>query len=398
MTPEKTSSAPSDLFDHLDAWRLEPSLAFRSFLTSEEFAKTRTKGARPRRPDWSMGDESAGIYALMFQRFIDHLSLTKQSLPEARVEDVEGFFEGVLGSVSKETQKRYVRLIERVYDHLMNSSFIEANPVSEWVLAAKAKANAGSMPDSAPSSTEELSTDIIYPNQVTRLLEWLTQGGIKAVELDKWRDARDFTLAALGLGTGMRYFELSVLKREQVDYTPRHAEDRFAFDIKYEHTVKTSKAHRTHAELLCADLMEAWWDFRWRRGFRASTAPGGRMIAEGQYVFPAGLRVPKPKVVTGQPKTARNGHVGTLEKSSVFRALKEMAAAAVMDGVLDGSTRWVLERGAQGLRRAYVLNGLTQGSDSRTLTDRLGLWHKDSIKAYERDLDQAARRPRVGPA
>lgn len=391
MENAKASSAPSDLFDHLHAWRHEPSLAFKAFLASDQFAMTRGKSARPR-PS-TMSDESAGIYALMFQRFIDHVKDAQKTLPEAGLDDVQKFVCGVLAGVSNETQKRYVRLIERVYDHLVNASFVETNPVSEWVLRDKQQRPPGREVAGGLDCAE--SQDLIAPDQVAQLLEWLSEKGVAAAEHDEWRDARDFTLAALGLGTGMRFFELTILQKDQVDYTPRHADDRFAININYQQTVRTSTKHRTHAEQLCADVMETWWGLRWNKGFRTTTAPSGRFIAEGQYVFPAGLRIPKPKVVAGKPKTPRNKHVGTLEKSSVYRALKAMALDALSDGVLDQSTRWVLERGAQGLRRAYVLNGLLQGSDSRTLSDRLGLLDKDSIRAYERELDAAARRLKV---
>ena len=64
--------------------------------------------------------------------------------------------------------------------------------------------------------------------------------------------------------------------------------------------------------------------------------------------------------------------------------------------VLGEGTRWVLETGAQGLRRAYAIAELAQGRDKELLTERLGHWQPRSVERYgpaARKVRAAAKKP-----
>jgi len=51
----------------------------------------------------------------------------------------------------------------------------------------------------------------------------------------------------------------------------------------------------------------------------------------------------------------------------------------------------VLSRGAQRLRRAYVLTELEAGSADQLLASQLGLWHERSVRRrYREQLDSAS--------
>lgn len=318
----------------------------------------------------------------MLGKLVRHLQRTGGSLLDAQIADIDRFFRGDLADASAETQRRYVRLLERIYDHLLRMRFVAHNPATDWVRGQggldRFRTHAGKTVASGVAVTSE-DTGTISAADVSSLQDWLFHQGSDAFDRQDWRAARDITLASLSLGTGMRCAELQRLRRDQVKFTPTApGAERFEFEIPSWASVVTARAHRTMADRRCEDLFTRWWQQRWigfeditptrsltgARGTSPAASAHRVLLPTGTVVFPATL--------TGKP----------LSPAALYRNLAELARIALKDRVLTPDTRWVLERGAQGLRRAFVLSALETGVEPALLTERLGHWHHRSIRRY----------------
>jgi integrase/recombinase XerC len=355
---------PGTLLDGLETWRHEPLVAFMSLLASKhgEFQRTNNSTA-PLPENHRLRNNSAIVYEAMFNKFLAPLGV---QFVDVKSSQVESFLVGELGNKTKETAWRYVRLLERVYDHLVTRGFLQVNPVTDWV---QARISAGQSPKVGRESPEPT---VVTLADVGRIQDWLYTKGKSEMRAGNWRAARDVTLASVSLGTGMRCAELLVLSRKQVKHWPgSSADQRFEFNIPGWASVATARAHATQADVACVDLMEQWWAQRWT-GFAVPSrteAPAKNVLPEGELLFPASLKG------------------GSLDPSTLFKNLKRLAKSAVADGALCERTQWVLTRGAQGLRRAYVLTEIEAGTTDPLLAYRMGLWFQRSVRRYREQLD-----------
>lgn len=351
-TPELTSAQRQEsLLDGEGFWRYEPMVAFESLIKAEAFRRTNRstegKAYDPKGP-------SSVVYKAMFNKALKHLAACSIAFVDAQEQHIRSFLEPEeksktgLKDVTKETAWRYVRLLERTYDHLVEREIITSNPVSAWI---QKQLDDGESPRIGRDSN---APDLISRADVCRLQDWLTLRGTAELAQGNWRAARDITLASVSLGSGMRCTELLKLERKQVKHWPGASRDlRFEFDIPRGATVATAKEHGTMADESCVDLMEKWWSVRWT-GFPSKVGRRSNLPVPGVQVFPRNLK--------GQP----------LNPSTLFNNLKDLARHARAQGILNDSTDWVLRRGAQGLRRAYALSELQAGAPDALLTYRLG--------------------------
>jgi integrase len=368
--------APETLLDNEGTWRYEPLVAFMSLLTSKDGDFQRTNNSTSVLPDGhQMRENSALVYEAMFNKFLAHIGDLGIQFIDVQISHVDSFLTGQLGGNTKETAWRYLRLLERVYDHLVERGILKVNPVTDWV---QGRIAAGESPR---VGREGAAPALVSMADVSRIQDWLHTQGKAEMLAGNWRAARDLTLGSLSLGTGMRCAELLVLSRKQVKHWPgSSADQRFEFDIPGWASVATARAHATQADVACVDLMEQWWAHRWT-GFPVRARIGSetrKVLPAGELVFPASL----------------NGN--GLDPSTVFKNLKRLAKGAVEAGVLCERNQWVLSRGAQGLRRAYALTELEAGSADQLVTYRMGLWHQRSVRRY-REQAGASRRE-VTPA
>jgi integrase len=354
----------SSLFDTAELWRIEPEAALDALLGSGRFADTSRapavvageSGPRP------LSRSSAQVYRAMFGRYLRHLAAARpaaHSLFDADTADVESFVTMDLADASRETLWRYLRLLERIHEHLVRRGWRAGNPVAQWVVARTVDGQVRALMDSRRASADP----VVDATTVARLQAWITAQGIAALGAGDWKRARDLTLAALSLGTGLRYAEVAKLRRRQVTPQAGGAERatthgaQFELDLPGWASAATVRPHRVFAGGPCAELLAAWVADRWNGAAGLGSIPG-------DLLFPA--------TASGRPVSA----------TVVYRKLGALAAEAVAAGVLDDGTRWVLEAGAQGLRRAYVIAELAQGRDKELLTERLGHWQPRSVERY----------------
>lgn len=430
---------PASLFDSKGSWRDQPLNALTELLASPFFAySSRAQYQLP--ASHRIRGGSAAVYRTMLGKVVRHLQASQRTLLDAQSADFRRFFEGEMSEASSATKVRYVRLVERIYDHLVRLQFAAENPVSRWLRLEGGAQAVGSVStgvshvsiagpthnfgdvdthfapfiedsvdaifdrgDNAPMTLKEddlFSTPrpvvfgdhrgadlLVSAAKVSLLQSWLHTVGGEALEAGEWKVGRNAVLASLSLGSGMRCAELLRLREDQVKFWPGGPRsERFELEIPSWASVVTARAHRVTANSQCEGLLERWWRARWNRSDSAWSRTGGFgarslrdsatssasaagatkavKLPDGKHVFPSTL--------SGKP----------MSSGALYRGLKALAETALRDGVLDESTRWVLECGAQGLRRAYVLSALEAGADPALLTERLGHWHQRSIRRY----------------
>lgn len=375
MATKHRATANSSLFDHPDIWRENPREALDALLQSQEFGATSRAhsqaggqsdaGASPTNPR-AMAADSVKVYQAMFTRYLRHLAKRgagiredgrAPSLLEATDEDVGTFLRGDLARVSAETLWRYVRLLERVHEHLVKRGWREdgVNPVSDWVRNNAIDGSLREMVAARPRAQETT----VSPAVVAVLGDWLERVTTQQLDAGHWREARDSVLASLSLGTGLRYAELVKLRRGQLTSADDAAPEQggFELDVPGWASVDTARPHRVFVTGASARALGAWLRRRWDAG-------EGIGRAVGDLVFPAGLGGKE------------------LSPATMYRNLADLCENAMRSGVLDESSRWVLSTGAQGLRRAHVIAELALGRDPELLTERLGHWRQRSVMKY----------------
>lgn len=372
-TADTLSITPgAGLFDNEAVWHSNPAEAFRALITETAFGRTRSAEAVARPNDLRMAADSAAVYMTMFGRYVQFLGEQGVALPRVGVPEVGRFFEQALSArrpLSRSTYRRYLRLIERVYEHLKDRGIVSANPVSAWVQAGQEQPTQAQLrPNAVPPMAGAA--------EVLRLHQWLHERGRLARVNDDWKALRNVALASLALGAGMRCTELLVLARDQVQHRPdAHGEDPFRFTIPPRATVRTAREHETATgkgcPRLCVETMQAWWHLRWTDGFRCGIEGAQRHVAQGALVFPATL----------------DGR--SLSRTTLFTGFKALAQEAVKAGALTVQSEWMLTTGAQGLRRAFVLSQLEGGADPALLAYRLGHHGERAVQDYQRQLGGA---------
>lgn len=354
-----------------DAWLTSPAVAFMSLLDTESF-KASSKSTSKLPPEHKTKPDSAKVYEKMFAKYLRHLESEGSSFVGAELRHVDSFLNGVLGKSTKDTVWRYLRLLERVYEHLTESGFIESNPVTAWV---KGRLKEGKSPK---VGRDGAVPPVITRAEVERLQDWLYTRFREQFAAGRWTMARDLTLGALSLGSGLRCAELLLFQKDQVtDWEAGSREERFRIEVPAKRTVRTGKTHQTSLDPMCVDIFSAYFVAR-NQGFPMPIGLGGErpkpQVPKGDLVFPANME--------GQP----------LMVQTVYRSLKRFATLAVEEKVLQSSVAWVLTTGAQGLRRAFAQTELEQGASGELLENRLGYHSPRSVRKLKERIAMASKR------
>ena len=134
----------ASLFDDVASWQNSPLEAFAAWLLNPAFVVTRQGVEQPLR------DTSAQVYRFMGNKFIREVILP-QPEEEGRAarpgrdwgnvtpEVIQEFLVG--NDLKRGIRNRYVRLIERMYDHLAAKGMVSSNPARGLALKAPSKSN-----------------------------------------------------------------------------------------------------------------------------------------------------------------------------------------------------------------------------------------------------------------
>jgi site-specific recombinase XerD len=183
--PETTPKG--DLFDHGRAdWHADPHSAFDAWIAGQNFRKS-----------------SADVYRAQWGLFLDWLGAKRTNLQTVQRAAIEQFVAQL--EIRKPQRARYLRLIERVLDHVREIELASTNPAR--FIAQDGEAAWRNARDNEPTgflAHGERAALIAYLFSPLDDLPNLTKG-------HRWRERRDLALVAAFLGGGLKTSEAAAL-------------------------------------------------------------------------------------------------------------------------------------------------------------------------------------------
>lgn len=319
-----------DLFNTTDQWDTDPRVAFAALVTTPAFVRLRRGGqAHDVVSPQVLRSQSAQVYIAMFGRF--HQWLRSQDLQLRQIDRhaIAQFLQtrNCAGRpMASAIRLRYVRMLERIYDHLgMN-----------------------------PNPARQAATDIFTTPGAAgrdRSKAWLAdadQAKFMAAlpNLASWKNQRDRAMMALLLGAGLTVSE--VIRIRTTDISVQQEQGSVWVDVNPHATA--GELHRQHRTLLrefaVSDVL-TWCKERSAIGM------------QGDLLF----------------ASTRSGKA--MDPSTVFRKVKANFARAGLDPG---------RRGGRTLRNSYARRELLAGGASRGtiehVTELLGLHEQRSTLRY----------------
>ncbi|MCC8393761.1 site-specific integrase [Paraburkholderia sp. MMS20-SJTR3] len=174
----------TDLFDQQrEDWRRDPQVAFDAWLAKQHFRRS-----------------SALVYQAQWGQFLDWLGTRQQTLATV---DTPAIAEFVAGLEIRKTQRmRYLRLIERVLDHVREIESASTNPAR--FIAQDGEAAWRNARDNEPTS-------FLSHAERTALIAQLFAPLPALSTAQRWRERRDRALIAVFLGGGVKTGEAAAL-------------------------------------------------------------------------------------------------------------------------------------------------------------------------------------------
>lgn len=334
------------------AWESDPYAAFTRLLETPEFIETGNARFSARAHTRTvLKKPSMKVYQFMFARLLTWFASRPApvSFVTATPADVAQFFDDVFATTESEIRWRYLRLIERTYECLVNARVRETNPATQCVLglieARGRKAVLGRDAD-----TEALPAAL--RSRVVAELEKLRLS-------DAWKDHRDAALVAVMLGAGLKLAEALELRRRHV------LREANGLAINVTEGVGTGKERRVRVSDFAVLYIAHWL-----------ASPIG-----GECFFPGS-------------KAAENA----MDASTAYRRVRRILELAKGD---DAGARHM---GGRILRNSYGVELLTAGVSEDKARQLLGLREESSVKRYKRAAkrsggpDKLADADQGGPA
>jgi site-specific recombinase XerD len=319
-----------DLFNTTDQWDTDPRVAFAALVTTPAFVRLRrgTQACAMSQPQ-VLRSQSAHVYIAMFGRF--HQWMLSQDLQLRRIDKqaIAQFLQtrNRCGRpMASGIRLRYVRMLERVYDHLGMSP----NPARQAAMDLFATPGAAGRDRSKAwlADADQAKFMAALPDPVT------------------WKDRRDRAMIAMLLGAGLTVGEVIRIRVADVSVQ----QDRGSVWVDVNPHATAGELHRQHRALLrdfAVDDVLAWCGERTAIGIR------------GDLLF----------------ASTRSGKA--MNPSTVFRKVKANFARAGLDPG---------RRGGRTLRNSYARRELLAGGATRGtiehVTELLGLHEQRSTLRY----------------
>lgn len=231
--------------DSLDCWADSADDAFRTWLAQQRILGTR-----------HFRESTKETYFAMFATWVEYLASKRMTLLEATdIEAGEFFTSRGLVPVSR---RRYLQLLDKVYQHLLSLGWKAEHPLKELFRAERELSIA------LPLGLNDEQLDL-----VTRSLA--SQSGTKA--------ARDRALAALMIGAGLRSNEAIGLKCSEINPS---------FEVE----VKSHTVHLEHRTMVLPDGPWRHWIEEWKAERSERMIPGDLFCpaaGNGKAYTPSGL-------------------------------------------------------------------------------------------------------------
>lgn len=325
----------ASLFDDVASWREAPLEAFVAWLLNPAFVVTKQGVEQPLR------DTSAQVYKFMGAKFIREVVLPQpeeEGVPARRgrqwgdvtPEVIQSFLVG--NDLKRGIRNRYVRLIERLYDHLVAKGMVTSNPARGLAIKAPSKSNAN-----------HENTMWLNESQQAAVVKTLPDG-------PGWKAQRNRALIATVLGGGLKVSEVIELREQAIG--PRQADGSLYIEV---HQVGAGRRHRTKMAPWAAAILVGWVAARSEFGL------------PGELVFPAG------------------SIGGTLHKATVYRQCAAVLSEAGIDPEI------IKRRGARTLRNTYAMRELSEGQPLELVGEYLGHRTDRSTELYQEQLKRKTK-------
>ncbi|WP_144139034.1 tyrosine-type recombinase/integrase [Paraburkholderia sp. BCC1884] len=182
--PSPRPAPSSDLFDQQrEDWRRDPQIAFDAWLAKQHFRRS-----------------SATVYQAQWGLFLDWLGIRQKSLVTVDTLTIAEFVASL--EVKKPQRLRYLRLIERVLDHVREIESAGTNPARFIAQDGEAAWR---------NARENEPTGFLSHAERTALIAHLFAPLPGLSEAQRWRERRDRALIAVFLGGGLKTGEAIAL-------------------------------------------------------------------------------------------------------------------------------------------------------------------------------------------
>ncbi|CAB3756008.1 tyrosine-type recombinase/integrase [Paraburkholderia humisilvae] len=184
MASPPHSSGIGDLFDReREDWLRDPAIAFDAWLATQQFRAS-----------------SAQVYRAQWGLFLDWLHARRKTLATVDRRAIADFVAGL--SIRKPQRARYLRLIERVLDHVRYIETASTNPAR--FIAQDGEAGWRNARDNEP-------TGFLSTTERAMLVAHLASPVSGVSGAQRWREYRDRALVAVFLGVGLKTGEAIAL-------------------------------------------------------------------------------------------------------------------------------------------------------------------------------------------
>lgn len=305
----------TSLFDSRAGWNEAPFDALDAWLLAPDFVQ------RPGEQVQSLRTSSVTVYRSMSRKFTRLAGIGEgKNWRDVTSEDVRLFLDS--NGLQRGIRNRYVRLLERLFEHLLELKIVEHNPARG--LAVRAPTKSGQHND----KTTWLSSE-----QVEQLVATLPSD-------DEWRSQRTRTMVALVAGGGVRVAELIALKLSSIGGLQDDGEQWLNIS-----PVGAGRAHRTRLPAFAADILRDWMrvrdEHRTHGQVLLPTTPAGeRMHPATVYRTVAGVL----KEAGIDPEQIKRRGARTLRNTFAIRELEAGQGATLVGEFMghraDRSTRY----------------------------------------------------------
>jgi len=346
------------LFDKKSDWITQPLIAFGGFVASLQFVEL---GKRPKRVSADgalaepqpLGRRSIQGYTAMFSKFVrwmrdqnlDMAGVTHQHVLQFLEAAMEPPKKGRAKDLNSEIRARYVRLLERVYDHL------RADPNPARLAAYSLKSVPGGRGRDLPKEWLTVEQQAAFMAALPAREPAASEESAKA-----WRRRRDRAMMALMIGAGLTVSEVIELYIENIG----EVDDSGSVPVTIWPTpgAEFSRQHVTMLRPFAVPEVVRW------------VAERAAMPVRGKLLFP----------------TTRTG--GKVAAATLYRQVRATFAAAQIS---------VNREGGRTLRNTFAKRELEAGTSLDELGEFLGLHERRSVERYLSAMT-AHRRGELAPA
>jgi site-specific recombinase XerD len=182
--PANANPPDTDLFDQQrEDWRRDPRIAFDAWLAKQHFRRS-----------------SADVYRTQWGAFLEWLKVRRKELHTVDTAAIANFVAEL--PIRRPQRVRYLRLIERVLDHVRELEFASTNPAR--FIAQDGEAAWREARDNEPTGFLTLA-------ERTALISYLFSPLGDVSSAQRWRERRDRALIAVFLGAGLKTGEARAL-------------------------------------------------------------------------------------------------------------------------------------------------------------------------------------------